>query len=268
MENQPEYSVVIPAYNEEARLAGPLSEIVGFFSARQDAFEVVVVDDGSTDGTAGVVEAFREEHPEVRLIRLPANRGKGFAVRTGVVNSKGAYVLFADADGATPVSEVEKLRERLEDGAHVAIGSRALSDDEVQVEARLHRRVMGRIFHALVQLLAVGDFQDTQCGFKLLRGGIARELFGSLRMDGFSFDVELLSKALRRGYRVDEVPVNWRHVPGSRVNLVTDSARMIRDLFVIRSRLMREEDAASPESPAEDPVRMGTKEAAAEAAQG
>lgn len=241
MPDAPEYSVVIPAYNEEDRLEAPLLDTVRHLSRRATSFEVIVVDDGSRDGTARLVRDLQVRHPEVRLIRLPANRGKGFAVRTGVVNSAGEHVLFADADGSTPIQEVARLRERIDDGADVAIGSRAAEGSDVRVDARLHRKVIGRVFHAAVQVLTVGDFRDTQCGFKLLQGDVARDLFGRLRMDGFSFDVELLSMALWRGYDVVEVPVNWRHVPGSRVNLVTDSFRMLRDLFVIRSRLVRGE---------------------------
>ena len=239
MAPQPEYSVVIPAYNEEDRLEGPLLETLTYLRDRCEGFEILVVDDGSRDRTADVARDLGGDHPEVDLIRLPANRGKGFAVRTGVMNSTGRFVLFADADGSTPIGDVERLRDRIDVGADVAIGSRELGDGDVEVETRAYRKVMGRIFHGLVSLLAVGDFEDTQCGFKLLRGPVARDLFARIRMDGFSFDIELLSLALREGYRVDEVPVNWSHVPGSRVNLLTDSLRMVRDLFIIRSRLAR-----------------------------
>lgn len=234
-----EYSVVIPAYNEEERLEAPLVETLDYFRREDVSAEVIVVDDGSRDDTAGVVRDLMDDWPELRLIQLPSNRGKGFAVRTGVVNSRGRFVLFADADGSTPIREVARLRDRLDRGADVAIGSRALGDEETEVDALLFRKIVGRLFHTLVQALTIGSFEDTQCGFKLLEGDVARDLFGRLEMDGFSFDVELLSIALWRGYRVDEVPVNWSHVPGSKVNLVTDSLRMLRDLFVIRSRLTR-----------------------------
>lgn len=237
MANLTEYTVVIPAYNEEERLQTPLVETLEYFRRKRVDAEVIVVDDGSRDGTARLVRNLTERYPELRLIQLPSNRGKGFAVRTGVVNSRGRYVLFADADGATPIGEVERLRDRLDHGADVAIGSRAVADEETEVEALLFRKIVGRVFHTLVQALTIGSFEDTQCGFKLLGGDVARDLFGRLEMDGFSFDIELLSIALWRGYRVDEVPVNWTHVPGSKVNLATDSLRMLRDLFIIRSRL-------------------------------
>jgi dolichyl-phosphate beta-glucosyltransferase len=162
-------------------------------------------------------------------------------VRSGVVNARGRLVLFADADGATPISELPRLEAAVEAGGDVAIGSRALSGSGVEVKARFYRRLIGRAFHLLVETLTVRTIRDTQCGFKLFRGGVAHELFSRMRMNGFSFDVELLMMAQRRGYRVAEVPVNWTHQPGSKVNLATDSLRMARDLFVIRGRHLRGE---------------------------
>jgi dolichyl-phosphate beta-glucosyltransferase len=232
-------SVVFPAYNEEARLEPTLRQGAGFVRERGLRAELIVVDDGSRDRTGALVLSLAEELPGLRLIRLAANRGKGHAVRTGVVNARGARVLFADADGATPMAELLRLEAALDAGADVAIGSRARASEEVRVRARLHRRVMGRAFHLLVSALTVSGFADTQCGFKLFSARAAHDLFSRMRMDGFSFDVELLLMARRRGYRVAEVPVNWTHVPGSRVNLVLDSARMAADLFVIRGRALR-----------------------------
>jgi dolichyl-phosphate beta-glucosyltransferase len=231
----PEISVVIPAYNEERRLEPTLRETVDYFRARRRTVEVIVVDDGSRDRTAALTLQLAERTPELRLIRLAANRGKGHAVRTGIVNSTGALVLFADADGATPIGEFERLEAALGTGADVAIGSRALYADGVQVTTRSYRRLIGRTFHLLVRALTVRGFKDTQCGFKLLRAPAAHNLFSRMRMDGFSFDVELLLMAVRHGYRVAEVPVNWNHQPGSRVNLALDSLRMARDLFRIRA---------------------------------
>jgi dolichyl-phosphate beta-glucosyltransferase len=231
----PEISVVIPAYNEESRLQPTLLEIIGYFRSLGRAAEVIVVDDGSRDQTAALVIELAQHHPEIRLIRLGSNRGKGYAVRTGVVNSHGGMVLFADADGATPIGEFERLEAALREGAEIAIGSRALHDTGVQVTARSYRRIIGRTFHLLVRALAVRGIQDTQCGFKLLRAPVAHNLFSRMRMDGFSFDVELLLMAQRRGHQIAEVPVNWTHQPGSRVNLALDSLRMARDLFRIRA---------------------------------
>ncbi|HET7233241.1 MAG TPA: dolichyl-phosphate beta-glucosyltransferase [Longimicrobium sp.] len=239
MSTRPDLSIVFPARDEEARLEPTLRQAAGFVRDRGIRAEMIVVDDGSRDGTGALVLRLADEIPGLRLIRLAANRGKGHAVRTGVVNARGFRVLFADADGATPMPELPRLGAALDAGADVAIGSRARASSETTVRARLHRRLIGRAFHLLVETLTVRGFSDTQCGFKLFTSRAAHDLFSRMRMDGFSFDVELLLMARRRGYRVAEVPVNWTHVPGSRVNLLTDSARMARDLFVIRGRALR-----------------------------
>lgn len=232
-------SVVVPAYNEEDRLEPTVRDAVAYFRGREAAVEILVVDDGSRDATATLVRGLGVSFPEVRLIRLPANAGKGYAVRAGVVNAHGRLVLFADADGATPIAEIERLEAAIDAGADVAIGSRATESDGVRVNARFYRRVIGRAFHYLVETLTVSGFQDTQCGFKLFRGDVAQDLFTRMRMKGFSFDVEVLLMAQRQGYSVSEVGVNWTHQPGSRVNLVTDSLRMARDLFIIRGNMIR-----------------------------
>lgn len=235
----PTLSIVIPAFDEEARLAPTVRGAVACVRSRGVGGEVIVVDDGSRDGTSALVQRLAEELPEVRLVRLAANQGKGYAVRSGVLNAKGELVLFADADGATPWAELARLESAVAAGADVAIGSRALDSAETTVRARWHRRAMGRTFHRLVELLTVRGFRDTQCGFKLFRGPVAQDLFARMRMNGFSFDVEVLLMAQRGGHQVVEVPVNWVHQPGSRVSLVRDSLRMARDLFVIRGRALR-----------------------------
>lgn len=232
-------SVVIPAFNEESRLRPTVDETVEYFRRRRSAFEIIVVDDGSRDGTSRLVSEMELIVPELRLIRLAANRGKGYAVRTGILNSRGARVLIADADGSTPIAEVERLEGALDGGAAVAIGSRALSSAETEVKAKLYRRLIGRSFHLWVKVFAVRGIRDTQCGFKLFGGAAAHDLFSRMRMNGFSFDVEVLLNAQRRGYRIAEVPVNWEHRAGSRVNLLKDSLRMARDVVIIRSHAMR-----------------------------
>ena len=258
MRPQPDLSVVIPAYNEEDRLTPTLRDYLAYCRGSERTVEILVVDDGSLDATSVVVEQFASSHPEVRLIRLAENRGKGYAVRSGVVNARGRLVLFADADGATPMAEVERLEAALRDGADVAIGSRAMDAVGVRVNARLYRRVLGRLFHRLVEALTVRGVQDTQCGFKLFRGAVAHDLFSRMRMCGYSFDVELLMMAQRRGYRIAEVPVNWTHQPGSKVNLVTDSALMIGDLFVIRRRYLRGEYNSPHLAPWPEPASAGS----------
>ena len=234
-------SVVIPAYNEESRLARTVREIVAHCRGDTRAFELILVDDGSRDGTSAVGRLLCQEYPELRLIRLAANHGKGYAVRTGVINAVGHTVLFADADGATPIAEIERLEDALALGADVAIGSRALRAEGVRVEAKLYRHLIGRTFHQLVKWLADAGVGDTQCGFKLFRSSVAQDLFSRTRMNGFSFDVEVLVIARRRGYQVAEVPVNWVHQPGSKVRLTLDSLRMAVDLFRIRAHWLRGE---------------------------
>jgi dolichyl-phosphate beta-glucosyltransferase len=239
MRSYPEYTVVVPAYNEEGRLEPMIREAAEYFRARGASAEIIVVDDGSRDGTSALVQRLMTTYGELRLIRLARNRGKGHAVRSGVVNAEGHYVLFADADGSTPMAELERLDAAIQAGAAIAIGSREVAGEGVRVRARWHRRIIGRSFHALVATLTVRGILDTQCGFKLLRADVAQELFSRMLMEGFSFDVELLMMAQRRGHRIVEVPVNWTHRPGSRVNLVADSLRMMRDLFVIRAHAVR-----------------------------
>ncbi|HET8624040.1 MAG TPA: dolichyl-phosphate beta-glucosyltransferase [Gemmatimonadales bacterium] len=239
MRPQPALSIVVPAYNEQERLEPTLRSYLGYCRQRRVSVEAIVVDDGSLDRTSLLVERVAGEYPELRLIRLAENCGKGYAVRSGIVNARGALVLFADADGSTPIEEIEKLEAAIMAGADIAIGSRALRSEGVRVSTRWHRKIVGRAFHLLVRLGGVRDIADTQCGFKLFRGPVAQALFSRMRMTGFSFDVELLIMARLYGYRVAETAVNWTHRPGSRVNLVTDSAGMAWDLVRITGCRLR-----------------------------
>lgn len=241
MRLQPDLSIIVPAYNEELRLEATVRAYLGHLRRQERSVELIVVDDGSTDGTSGLTERLTADFPELRLIRLAENRGKGYAIRSGVVNARGSAILFADADGATPITELDRLEAALAAGADVAIGSRALHDDAVRVRTRPYRRMIGRAFHLLVETLAVRGIQDTQCGFKLFRAPVGHDLFSRMRMNGFSFDVEVLMLAQRRRYAIAEVPVNWTHQPGSKVNLALDSLRMALDLVVIRVRGLRGE---------------------------
>jgi len=260
MRAQPDLSIVIPAYNEEARLEPTLRAYLTYCRRRGLGVELIVVDDGSTDGTTSVVEQLAGDFPELRLIRLAQNEGKGYAVRSGVVNARGRRILFADADGATPIQELERLEAALNAGADLAIGSRALAAGDVQVRSRIHRRLVGRAFHLLVRLAGVDRISDTQCGFKLFPGPVAHVLFSRMRTAGFSFDVEVLMMARLRKLDIAEVPVNWTHQPGSRVNLVTDSARMAWDLVRISCRQLRGRYAAphlAPWAVPEEPRHVG-----------
>ncbi|HZI73001.1 MAG TPA: dolichyl-phosphate beta-glucosyltransferase, partial [Gemmatimonadales bacterium] len=170
-------SIVIPAYNEEFRIEPTVRDIVMYCRERVRTFEVILVDDGSRDGTTSVGRKLGEEFPELRVIRLAANHGKGYAVRSGVVNALGRLILFADADGATPISELERLERALDAGADVAVGSRAYPTSGVQVQAKLYRHLIGRTFHFFVERLTDAGVKDTQCGFKLFQSRAAQDLF-------------------------------------------------------------------------------------------
>ena len=233
------WSVVIPAYNEAARLPRYLREVVDYFDGRDEPYEVLVVDDGSSDGTAACVRTMREAHASIGLLTHPENRGKGRAVHLGMTRARGALRLMADADGATPITEVKRLEAAIEGGADVAVGSRACPDAAVVRQTRRHRRVMGNVFNGIVRCLGVGDILDTQCGFKLFRGAVADDLFAGLRTDGYGFDVEILLLARRRGYRTVEVPVNWAEQPGSKVRVLRHGPRMLGEILLVRWRLGR-----------------------------
>jgi dolichyl-phosphate beta-glucosyltransferase len=228
-------SVVIPAFNEEDRIASTLETIAVFMDALRDDYEILVVDDGSRDATVRVVEGAAERWRQIQLLRLPENRGKGAAVRAGVLASRGDEVLFSDADLSTPIGELAKLRAALAQGHDIAIGSRALAESDVQVRQHPLREAMGRTFNRFVKLLVMDGIRDTQCGFKLFRGDVARELFAASQVDGFAFDVEILLLARPR-YKVAEVPVVWRHVEQSKVSPGRDAARMLWDLFKLKLR--------------------------------
>ncbi|MHB8572696.1 MAG: dolichyl-phosphate beta-glucosyltransferase [Candidatus Dormibacteria bacterium] len=224
-------SVVIPAYNEEARLGPTLARILQHLRASGEDFEMIVVDDGSQDRTRELAVA---AGTEVRVISYTPNRGKGAAVRAGVIESRGSEVLICDADLSTPIEYVDRLRDALRAGAGVAIGSRSVRGSELDRRQPLYRELMGKVFNLFVQLVALPGLWDTQCGFKLFEGTLARQVMKLCRTDGFAYDVEALLLARRLGARVEEVAVGWHHVPQSRVDPVRDSARMLMELLRIR----------------------------------
>jgi len=225
-------SIVIPAYNEVGRIEATLRACRAFLDARGDAQgEILVVDDGSTDGTAALVA---RTDPRAQVLSYGGNRGKGFAVKTGVLAARGERVLFSDADLSAPIEEVVKLEAALAGGADVAIGSRGLPGSDIEVHQSMPREMMGRTFNVLVRLLVLDGLMDTQCGFKLLARDVAQGLFADMRVEGFAFDVELLWLARRRGLAIAEVPIKWRHVEASKVSPVVDASRMFRDIVRIR----------------------------------
>lgn len=228
--------MVVPAYNEEERLPRTLARLDEYYRTQPYPWDVTVVSDGSTDGTARVVEDFAAAHGGFRLIDSQPNHGKGYVVRLGMLQAEGDVVLFCDADLATPQEETEKLLEHIRLGAEVAIGSRPLADSTLERRQPLYRELLGRAFNQVVQLLAIRGIDDTQCGFKMFTRKASQDVFQRCKLDGFSFDFEALLVARDLGYRIDEVPIRWSHQEGSKVVLLRDGPRMLRDLVRLRLR--------------------------------
>lgn len=227
-------SVVIPAYNEELRITPTIKTIAEYLKGNFRDFEIIVVDDGSRDKTVSVVESLCHDERCLKLLKNNTNRGKGFSVRTGVMATSGDIVLFSDADLSTPIEESEKLLVWFDKGYDVIIGSRGLRESDIKVKQPWYRENMGRIFNLIVRSVVMKDFRDTQCGFKLFRGGIARTVFEKCRIERFGFDVEVLFIAKKAGFRLNEVPVKWYNSPTSKVRILRDSSMMFLDLFRIR----------------------------------
>ena len=235
----PDLSIIIPAYNEEQRIIPTLQSIAAFLHSDRIIAEVLVVDDGSRDGTARCVEEMVNSFPQLRLVRNPGNRGKGYSIRHGFAESRGRRVLMSDADLSTPIEEIHKLLPLLvSKGYGGAIGSRAVDRSTVEVPQGWLRRTMGKTFNRLVRMLTGLPFRDTQCGFKLLDREAFLPIFRVARVDRFSYDVEILMLARRRGIGIAEIPVIWRNSPQSKVNFARDSVQMLGDIvrMVIREK--------------------------------
>ena len=237
----PAVSVVIPAYNEASRLASTLERVASYFGGERLAFEILVVDDGSTDVTASVARA--AEGP-IQVVELGQNRGKGAAVRAGVRESRGTHILFTDADLSTPIEQWEPLRRKLDEGYDLVVGSRALADSRIEIPQPWYRERMGKTFNWILRRVLPLELEDTQCGFKLFDAAVAKRLFAAARIDGFAFDAEILFLAKRFGYRVGELPVPWFNSLPSRVHPLWHSAQMLRDLA--RIRFLAATDAYEP----------------------
>ena len=229
-------SIIIPAHNEADRILPNLLNIISYMQGRGLSYELLVVDDGSTDATAVVVETLASSASEVQLIRAPLRQGKGAAVRRGMQAAVGELQLFTDADGATPIQELGRLEEAMASGADIAIGSRALASrlPGYAVQAPFYRTILSTLYKSVVPQSGLKGITDTQCGFKLFRRTVALDLFTVSSIDGYGFDLELLYVAQQRGYRIAEIPVNWAHQPGSKFRVIRDGFAMLRELTLIR----------------------------------
>jgi glycosyltransferase involved in cell wall biosynthesis len=231
--------VVIPAFNEETRLPASLRLIASYMRDHRVDWELVVVDDGSTDATSQVASGFLGEHQGL-LVRNPRNQGKGFSVRRGVLAARGRWVLITDADLSAPIEEYATLARAARDGAlDVAIGSRGLPDSRIEVRQHPVRQSMGRVFNRLMRLMTGLPFRDTQCGFKLLDRRRCHPIFEAMVVNRFAFDVEFLFLCVRLGLRVGEVPIVWRNAENSRVRLLADPVNMLYDVARVRWRHAR-----------------------------
>lgn len=233
-ETAPQLSVVIPVYNEEHCIAESIRRVTAFLTLKGDPWELVVVSDGSKDDTNAIVSAAAARDPHVRFLAFETNLGKGATVRRGVLASHGKNILVTDADLAAPIKEVEKLLSALGEGFDAAIGSRGIRKKGRDVQQTPHRALSGRVFNWIVRLFFLKGFKDTQCGFKCFKREAALPVFEAQRLNGFSFDVEILYLALKRGFKIKEVPVMWRAGAKSKVRVLRDSVRMIRELFLLR----------------------------------
>lgn len=230
----PAYSIVIPAYNEGARLGATLEKVLAYVHAQGWDAEVIVVNDGSRDNTADIVRSFSAKEPALRLLENPGNRGKGYSVRHGMLNARGRFVLFSDADLSSPIEEAPKLFQALEQGADIAIGSRWLRAETQTQRQPLHRQLFGRIFNMLLRVTLGLKFKDTQCGFKAFKQPAVQAIFPLQKIERWGFDPEILFLARKLKFKVQEIPVVWGHSGGTRIHPLIDGSRMFMEMLHIR----------------------------------
>ncbi len=230
----PTYSIVIPAYNEAARIGNALEQVVACIHERGWNAEVIVVDDGSRDQTAEIVRTFAKNHPEVRLLQNPGNHGKGYSVRNGILHSFGEVVMFTDADLSAPIEEADGLFAAIAAGADIAIGSRWLERTRQTIRQPLYRQFFGRCFNGVTRAIMGLPYADTQCGFKAFTRAASQTVFQLQTIERWGFDPEILFIARKRGYRVDEVAVSWAHDERTRMSYLKDGMRMLQDIAIVR----------------------------------
>ncbi len=239
MSSQPQYSIVIPAYNESARIGRAMQEVLTCIRTQGWNAELIVVDDGSTDGTADLVARFAAEHPEVTLLPNPGNRGKGYSVRNGLLHASGQVVMFTDADLSAPICEAGLLFDAIAAGADIAIGSRWLERSRQTDRQPLYRQLFGRCFNLVTRTVMGLPFADTQCGFKAFRRDAAQLVLPLQTIERWGFDPEILFIALRRRLRIIEVPVTWGHDERSRISYLRDGLQMLAEIALIRWNTLR-----------------------------
>lgn len=237
--NLPQISIVIPAYNEAARIESALHRVLTCVRERGWDAEVLVVDDGSTDDTAAIVQRWQADYPELQLFENPGNRGKGYSVRNGLLQASGRVVMFTDADLSAPIEEAERLFAAIAAGADVAIGSRWLDKQKQTRHQPLYRRFFGRCYNALTRLVMGLPYKDTQCGFKAFRREAAQLIFPLQTIERWGFDPEILFIAQKLGLRIVEVPVTWGHDERSRISYLRDGSQMLKEMMEIRSNSLR-----------------------------
>jgi dolichyl-phosphate beta-glucosyltransferase len=230
----PKYSIVIPAYNESARIPATLNSVIACVRANSWPAEIIVVNDGSTDSTAQLVLEIAVAAPEVRLVQNPGNRGKGYSVRSGILQAVGEIVMFTDSDLSAPIEEADRLFAAIAAGADIAIGSRWLATSRQTHRQPLYRQFFGRCFNAVCRMVMQLPFADTQCGFKAFTRSAAKTVFQLQTIERWGFDPEILFIALKRGFKVVEVPVSWAHDERSRMSYLKDGLQMLRELCSIR----------------------------------
>jgi dolichyl-phosphate beta-glucosyltransferase len=241
------YSIVIPAYNESARIGSTLDRILAHIGRHHWDAEVLVVNDGCTDDTAVIVRAYAAQHPGLRLLENPGNRGKGYSVRNGMIHAQGEVILFTDADLSSPIEEADKLFAAIAVGADIAMGSRWLQAELQTRRQPLYRQLFGRVFNLALRIILGLQYRDTQCGFKAFTRRASQAIFPLQHIERWGFDPEILYLAHKFGFKVQEVPVHWAHREGTRINPLRDGFRMFLEMLKVRwNSITGKYDSGSP----------------------
>jgi len=245
-----DYSIIIPAYNESARIIPTLDRVVAYIQQQCWEAEIIVVNDGSRDETAELARAYAARNARIRVVENPGNCGKGYSVRNGIMHARGAVLLFTDADLSAPIEEASKLLDSIHRGYDVAIGSRWLQAHLQTARQPIYRQILGRAFNLALRLVLGLDFKDTQCGFKAFTQRAARDIFSRQLIQRWGFDAEVLFLARKLGYKTEEVPVAWAHDERSKINPVSDGMSMLLDMFRARwNNISGKYDCSSPAAP-------------------